>query len=213
MMEHSARRKTIESAVRASCTCDLAVAASRCVRRGLRKERLMWMPDFVAVCCREGPRPGAVECASKGHLADVRCVFVTASTPRCVSCCRRRLGCSEDVADCPWHFWMLAWYGQQGERFVAVRRRCIRMPFVPPCLMYDLSILQKRRATNGCVHQKFGKRYERVDVALRAVRPKNGAARFAVLPSVELQAAHAVPRPYLKSHEIKARGKTGPRKG
>lgn len=69
----------------------------------------------------------------------------------------------EDVADCrSWHFWASAWYGQQGERFVAVdHRRCIRMPFVPPCLMYNLSILQKRCATNGSARQKLGKRYER----------------------------------------------------
>lgn len=69
----------------------------------------------------------------------------------------------EGVADCcSWHFWASAWCGQQGERFVAVdHRRCIRMPFVPPCLMYNLSILQKRCATNGSARQKLGKRYER----------------------------------------------------
>lgn len=69
----------------------------------------------------------------------------------------------ECVVDCySWHFWASAWYGQQGERFVAVdHRRCIRMPFVPPCLMYNLSILQKRCATNGSARQKLGKRYER----------------------------------------------------
>lgn len=69
----------------------------------------------------------------------------------------------ECVVDCcSWHFRASAWYGQQGERFVVVdHRRCIRMPFVPPCLMYNLSILQKRCATNGSARQKLGKRYER----------------------------------------------------
>lgn len=69
----------------------------------------------------------------------------------------------EGVADCcSWPFWASAWYGQQGEHFVAVdHRRCIRMPFVPPCLMYNLSILQKRCATKGSARQKLGKRYER----------------------------------------------------
>lgn len=69
----------------------------------------------------------------------------------------------EGVADCCSRpFWASAWYGQQGEHFVAVgHRRCIRMPFVPPCLMYNLSILQKRCATKGSARQKLGKRYER----------------------------------------------------
>ena len=76
--------------------------------------------------------------------------------------CGLKAGC-EDLCDCClWHFRASAWYGQQGERFVAVdHRRCIRMPFVPPCLMYNLSILQKRCATNGSARQKLGKRYER----------------------------------------------------
>lgn len=88
----------------------------------------------------------------------------TATLPLCLPAAETKAWVAlEDVADCcSWHFWASAWYGQQGERFVAVdHRRCIRMPFVPPCLMYNLSILQKRCATNGSARQKLGKRYER----------------------------------------------------
>ena len=96
---------------------------------------------------------------------------------------------------------------RQGARFVDVaRRRCIRWSFESPRLMYRFLSYIKRRASNGGVHQKLCGRPEKGDVGLggrkpsrieaaptaypgpvklAAVRPKNGAARFAVLPSVE----------------------------
>lgn len=112
------------------------------------------------------PRPDAVECARpSGYLAVRLCPCSDGhSAVFCLSAAETKAWVAlEGVADCcSWHFWASAWCGQQGERFVAVdHRRCIRMPFVPPCLMYNLSILQKRCATNGSARQKLGKRYER----------------------------------------------------
>ena len=101
--------------------------------------------------CRSGV---GVRSCSRG-LTAARYSFVAAKKPRVAL--GGAAGCR-----CRRCFWALAWCGQQGERFVAVdHRRCIRMPFVPPCLMYNLSILQKRCATNGSARQKLGKRYER----------------------------------------------------
>lgn len=120
--------------------------------------------------CRCGavaePRLDAVECARpSGYLAARLCPCADGhSAVFCLPAAETKVWVAlEDVADCcSWHFWASAWYGQQGERFVAVdHRRCIRMPFAPPCLMYNLSILQKRCATNGPARQKLGKRYER----------------------------------------------------
>ena len=112
------------------------------------------------------PRLDAVECARpSGYLAARLCPCSDGhSAAFCLPAAETKawvvLECVVDC--CSWHFWASAWYGQQGERFVAVdHRRCIRMPFVPPCLMYNLSILQKRCATNGSARQKLGKRYER----------------------------------------------------
>ena len=136
---------------------------------------------------------------------------------------------------CQKHSWMLAWYARQGERFAAVRRHCIHMPFVPPRLIYNPFILQKRRAANEHVRQKFDKRHEQGGlgaikrhlpraiesrhqngrshrVAPLAVRPKNGAARFAVLPSVEPQAALLCQGRILKPRNKSAR-QNRPRKG
>lgn len=112
------------------------------------------------------PRPDAVERARpSGYLAARLCPCSDGhSAVFCLSAAETKAWVAlEGVADCcSWHFWASAWCGQQGERFVAVdHRRCIRMPFVPPCLMYNLSILQKRCATNGSARQKLGKRYER----------------------------------------------------
>ncbi len=133
-------------------------------------------------------------------------------------------------------FWALTWCGRQGARFVAVdRRHCIRMPFEPPCLMCNLSILHKKMCdTWVCARQKPDKRYERCRAARQAswqqvfksrqdesaprrmtspaVRPKNGAARFAVLPSVELRAALLRQGRILKPWNKSAR-QNGPRKG
>lgn len=94
------------------------------------------------------PRPDAVECARpSGYLAVRLCPCSDGhSAVFCLSAAETKAWVAlEGVADCcSWHFWASAWCGQQGERFVAVdHRRCIRMPFVPPCLMYNLSILQK----------------------------------------------------------------------
>lgn len=112
------------------------------------------------------PRLDAVECARlSGCLAARLCPCADGHfAVFCLPAAETKAWVAlEDVADCClWHFRASAWYGQQGERFVAVdHRRCIRMPFVPPCLMYNLSILQKRCATNGSARQKLGKRYER----------------------------------------------------
>lgn len=139
------------------------------------------------------------------------------------------------VRRCQKHSWMLAWYARQGERFAAVRRRCIRMPFVPPRLMYNPSILQKRRAANEDIRQNLGKRHgrerawrhkttpstsdrsrhqsgRRQRVTPLAVRPKNGAVRLAVQPSVELRAALLRQGRILKPWNKSAR-QNGPRKG
>jgi hypothetical protein len=101
--------------------------------------------------------------------------------------------------------------------------------------MYNPSILQKRRAANERVRQKFDKRHEQGElgtikrhlpraiesrhqngrshrVAPLAVRPKNGAARFVVLPSVESQAALLRQGRILKPWNKSAR-QNGPRKG
>ena len=118
-----------------------------------------------------------------------------------------------------------AWYGQQGEHFVAVdHRRCIRMPFEPPCLTYNLPILQKRCATNGCVCQKLGKRHERERAWRHKVTPSTSnriasskrALATSVAPRRSSQKRRrsfcssafgratsgvAVPRPYLKAME------------
>lgn len=99
-------------------------------------------------------RLGAGECPCPGGRPVVGHLHAVEMRPRAVpgTVADPRLG----------HSRASAWYGQQGEHFVAVdHRRCIRMPFVPPCLMYNLSILQKRCATNGSARQKLGKRYER----------------------------------------------------
>ena len=186
------------------------------------------------------PRPDAVECAHpSGYLAARLCPCSDGhSAVFCLSAAETKVWVAlEGVADCcSGPFWASAWYGQQGEHFVAVdHRRCIRMPFVPPCLMYNLSILQKRCATKGSARQKLGKRYERrkthglKNLYMRpmsvrpsggrqqwaancAVRPKNGAARFAVLPSVELQAELLCQGRILKPRNKSAR-QNGPRKG
>lgn len=138
----------------------LAVASAL----GMRKEAVDM--DAGLTCAVAEPRPDAVECAHpSGHLAARLCPCSDGhSAAFCLPAAETKAWVAlEDVADCcSWHFWASAWYGQQGERFVAVdHRRCIRMPFVPPCLMYNLSILQKRCATNGSARQKLGKRYER----------------------------------------------------
>ena len=93
----------------------------------------------------------------------------------------------------------------------------------------------KRRAANEHVRQKFDKRHEQGGlgaikrhlpraiesrhqngrshrVAPLAVRPKNGAARFVVLPSVESQAALLCQGRILKPRNKSAR-QNGPRKG
>lgn len=138
----------------------LAVASAL----GMRKEAVDM--DAGLTCAVAEPRPDAVECARpSGYLAARLCpcsdghsaaFYLPAAETKAWVVLECVVGC------CSWHFWASAWYGQQGERFVAVdHRRCIRMPFVPPCLMYNLSILQKRCATNGSARQKLGKRYER----------------------------------------------------
>lgn len=123
---------------------------------GMRKETVDM--DAGLTCAVAEPRPDAVECAPK-RLSCCALVAVL-----CLSAAETKVWVAlEGVADCcSWPFWASAWYGLQGEHFVAVgHRRCIRMPFVPPCLMYNLSILQKRCATKGSARQKLGKRYER----------------------------------------------------
>ena len=67
--------------------------------------------------------------------------------------------------------------------------------------------------------KRHGNRYSKADKMKRprrmtspAVRPKNGAARFAVLPSVELQAALLCQGRILKPWNKSAR-QNGPRKG
>lgn len=106
------------------------------------------------------------------------------------------------------------WRGTPGKANVSLPFAVV----VSVCHLYRLvscitrSSYKKRRAANECARQKFDKRHEQGElgaikrhlpraiesrhqngrsqrVAPLAVRPKNGAARFAVLPSVELQAA------------------------
>lgn len=138
--------------------------ACRRVRLGDAKEAVDM--DAGLTCAVAEPRPDAVECARpSGYLAARLWPYSDGrSAVLCLSAAETKVWVAlEGVADCcSWPFWASAWYGQQGEHFVAVdHRRCIRMPFVPPCLMYNLSILQKRCATKGSARQKLGKRYER----------------------------------------------------
>lgn len=181
------------------------------------------------------PRPDVVECARpSGYLAVRLCPCSDGhSAVFCLSAAETKSWVAlEGVADCrSWHFWASAWYGQQGERFVAVdRRRCIRMPFVPPCLMYSLSILQKRCVTNGSARQKLGKRYERrkthgLRTSLYASDERAPVGRAATMSGKPCRSSqkrrrsfcssafgratsgHAAPRPYLKATKQKRAAK------
>lgn len=173
------------------------------------------------------PRLDAVECARlSGCLAARLCPCADGHfAVFCLPAAETKAWVAlEDVADCClWHFRASAWYGQQGERFVAVdHRRCIRMPFVPPCLMYNLSILQKRCATNGSARQKLGKRYERrkthgLKTSLYASDERTPVGRAATMSGKPCRSSQkrrrsfcssafgratsgaAAPRPYLKA--------------
>ena len=132
----------------------------------------------------------------------------------------------EGVADCcSWPFWASAWYGQQGEHFVAVdHRRCIRMPFEPPCLMYNLSILQKDVQQRGLrvkssVNGTKGAKHTASKTSLYASDERTPVGRAATMSCKPCRSSQkrrrsfcssafgratsgtAVPRPYLKATE------------
>ena len=116
-----------------------------------------------------------------------------------------------------------AWYGQQGEHFVAVdHRRCIRMPFVPPCLMYNLSILQKDVQQRGLrvkssVNGTKGAKHTASKTSLYASDERTPVGRAATMGCKLCRSSQkwrrsfcssafgratsgaAVPRPYLKA--------------
>lgn len=129
------------------------------------------------------------------------------------------------------------WRGTPGKANVSLPFAVV----VSVCHLYHLvscitrPSYKKRRAANERARQKFDKRHEQSElgtikrhlpratesrhqngrsqrVASLAVRPKNGAARFAVLPSVEPQAALLCQGRILKPRNKSAR-QNRPRKG